>query len=175
GIVFRQSGQLDNALEANDNAVRLAESTGDSGLIAPALAGLAEIHVAMEEFELAVHEATRAMEMAEQAGDPLVAAEANRILALALIPRRELHRALKAVTSARETAVTYQSRLLEGESTAALALVLRAMRREVESESWRDIAHRIFAELHADGFRDDFDRLWDGEHGPERKKRAWEG
>lgn len=160
GIVFRQSAQLAPALEANDNAVRLAEATGEAGLIAPALVGLADAHIATGDTQLAVREATRAQELARQAEDPLVVAEASRILARAMLALDDLERALTAASEARRIATEYRSRLLEAEATATLALVTRAMGREADALTMRAAALAIFDELQAAGYLAEFEREW---------------
>lgn len=162
GIVFRQNEQFDQAMEANENALRLAESTADPGLIAPALTGIAEIRLAMGEGALAVREAQRARELAESAGDPLVVAEADRILALAWLSQDNLQEAQDAAGNALRLAVEHRSALLVGEATAAMALVLRAMGRDVEAEARQTQARASFTALGAAGFLAEFDRVWGG-------------
>lgn len=160
GIVFRQSDVLDQALEASENALRLAEAGGEPGLLAPALTGLAEVHLAAGESQLAEATAVRARDLAESANDPLSVAEAERILGLAWMREGRLEAALSVANHACELALGHQSRLLEGETTAARALVLRAMNRVVEAEQQHLLARTIFVELGATGYLKEFDAAW---------------
>jgi tetratricopeptide (TPR) repeat protein len=160
GIVFRQSGQLEQAEEANENALRLAEAAEDPNLIAPALTGQAESHLAIHEIELAEAGALRAMRMAEEAGDQLAGAEAGRILALVRLTQGRPAEALAIAAMARTVAVEQQSRLLEGEVTAVCARALRLSGRDTAAEEERVAARSIFTELGAEGFLAEFDATW---------------
>ena len=84
GISYREQGKLTQALAAADNAAREAEALGDRGLKAQALAGRAEIHVAMGDAELAIREAEGALAVHGELQDAVLETEDLRILALAL-------------------------------------------------------------------------------------------
>lgn len=161
GIVFRQSGQLEQAEEANENALRLAEAADDPNLIAPALTGLAESQLSMDEIELAEAGALRAMRIAEETGDRLAGAEASRIVALVRLAQGRADDALVIASMARTVAVEQQSQLLEGEVTAVCARALRVLGRDVEAENRRFAARTIFERLGAEGFLAEFDREWE--------------
>jgi tetratricopeptide (TPR) repeat protein len=83
GITYRELGQLDQALQAADAAVREAERLGDRQLHAQALAGRAETRIALGKPELAIPEAERARAMHRALGDPVRESEDLRILGLA--------------------------------------------------------------------------------------------
>jgi tetratricopeptide (TPR) repeat protein len=84
GIAYREQGQLDDALQAADAAVREAERLGDPQLKGQALAGRAEIQIARGVPELAMREADRAVAMHRELQDPVREAEDLRILGVAL-------------------------------------------------------------------------------------------
>jgi tetratricopeptide (TPR) repeat protein len=83
-ISYREQGQLDNALDAADGAVREAARLGDHQLEAQALAGRAEIRIARREPELAILEAERAVAVHRGLNDAVRETEDLRILAGAL-------------------------------------------------------------------------------------------
>lgn len=79
GISRRDLGDLDGALAAADEAVRLARQSGDASLAAQALAGRAEVHLALGETELAAVEIARARQACEAIQDPVGQAETWRL------------------------------------------------------------------------------------------------
>jgi tetratricopeptide (TPR) repeat protein len=84
GITYRAAGQLDQAMEAADAALRESERLGDHQLEAQALAGRAEIRIARGEPELAIGEAERALAVHRELKDAVRETEDLRILAVAL-------------------------------------------------------------------------------------------
>ncbi len=84
GITYREQGELDDAMQAADAAVREAERLGDLRLKAQALAGRAEIQVVRGEPELAIREVERALAAHRELKDVVLETEDLRILAVAL-------------------------------------------------------------------------------------------
>src|SRR5213594_2515298 len=84
GIVCRAQGRLDRALEISKVAIDEAQGLGDKQLTAQAVAGLAEIHVARGERELAMEAIERAIATHRELKDPVREAEDLRIKAGAL-------------------------------------------------------------------------------------------
>jgi len=84
GIVCRAQGRLDRALEIAKVAVDEAQKLGDQQLTAQAVAGIAEIHVARGERELAMEAIERAIATHRELKDPVREAEDLRIKAGAL-------------------------------------------------------------------------------------------
>ena len=91
GIACRAQGRLDRALEIANTAIQEAQSLGDQQLTAQAVAGLAEIHVARGEGDLALAAVERAIATHREMKDPVREAEDLRIKAgaLALAGRRD--------------------------------------------------------------------------------------
>jgi tetratricopeptide (TPR) repeat protein len=84
GIACRAQGRLDRALEIATVAIEEAQRLGDQQLTAQAVAGLAEIHVARGEGELALAAVDRAIATHRELKDPVREAEDLRIKAGAL-------------------------------------------------------------------------------------------
>jgi tetratricopeptide (TPR) repeat protein len=84
GITYREQGQLDQAMQAADAALRGAQRLGDRALIAQALSGRAEIQIARGEPEMAIVEAERALAEHRALEDVVRETEDLRILAVAL-------------------------------------------------------------------------------------------
>ena len=91
GIACRAQGRLDRALETANLAIQEAQALGDKQLTAQAIAGLAEIHVARGEADLALTAVEQATTTHREMKDPVREAEDLRIKAgaLALKGRRE--------------------------------------------------------------------------------------
>jgi tetratricopeptide (TPR) repeat protein len=91
GIACREQGRLDRALETANLAIQEAQALGDQQLIAQAIAGLAEIHVARGDADLALTAVEQATATHREMKDPVREAEDLRIKAgaLALKGRRE--------------------------------------------------------------------------------------
>jgi tetratricopeptide (TPR) repeat protein len=160
-LVFRHAGRWQDAEEATAQALRLAETLDDPALIAPVLTGLAELRLVTERVELARQDALRASELARRAGDALVGAEAGRILALIYLAMGQLDEALRAASAARQVASRHQSTLLEAEAGAAEARVLRALGRSEAAEERRVEARRLFTQLNATKWLQEFDAVWE--------------
>src|SRR6266852_3131601 len=84
GIVCRAQGRLDRAIEIAQVAIDEAKALGDLQLTAQAVAGLAEIHVARGERDLAMAAIERAIASHRELKDPVREAEDLRIKAGAL-------------------------------------------------------------------------------------------
>ena len=83
-ITYREQGQLDDAMQSADAAVRGAERLGDQRFKAQAIAGRAEIRIVRGEADLAVREAERALAVHRELKDVVRETEDMRILAVAL-------------------------------------------------------------------------------------------
>src|SRR2546428_3953943 len=83
-ITYREQGQLDQAMQAADAAVREAEQLGDKALTAQAFAGRAEIRIARDEPHLAIGDAEGALAVHRELRDAVRETEDLRILAVAL-------------------------------------------------------------------------------------------
>src|SRR5438094_4669793 len=83
-ITYREQGQLDHAMYAENEALGAAERLGDRGLRAQALAGLAEIQVARGEADLAIQDAERARAGHREPQHEVLETEDQRILAVAV-------------------------------------------------------------------------------------------
>jgi len=84
GIACRAQGRLDRALETANLAIQEAQALGDKQLTAQAIAGLAEIHVARGEADLALTAVEQATTTHRDMKDPVREAEDLRIKAGAL-------------------------------------------------------------------------------------------
>lgn len=162
-LVFRQTGQLQDAEEASDQALRLAEQTGDGSLRGLALTGRAEVNLARGELALARQDATLAQQLATQAGDEMAGAEAGRLRALVALAEGNLSLALEQAESARETAERYGSALLQAECAAAAARVLRASGSLPAAGDRRREARALFERLGATSWLREFDDVWESE------------
>src|SRR5438876_1009170 len=87
GMVCRAQGRLDRALENAQTAIEEAQRLADQQLTAPAIAGLAEIHVTRGERDLAMAAIERAIATHRELKDPVREAEDLRIKAGALALR----------------------------------------------------------------------------------------
>src|SRR2546428_4967606 len=83
-ITYREQGQLDQAMQAADAAVREAERLGDRALKAQALAGLAEVRIVRGESELAIRAAEGARALHRELNDAVRETEDLPVLAVAL-------------------------------------------------------------------------------------------
>lgn len=93
-ISRRDLGDTRGALAAADEAVRLATQLGDESLIAQALAGRAEVHLALGDPALAAVEIARAREAYERVQHPVGLAETWRLAAAVARDRGELRDAV---------------------------------------------------------------------------------
>lgn len=160
-LLFRHAARWQDAEEATSQALRLAESLDDPAFIGPVLTGQAELRLATERLELARQDALRARALARQAGDALAGAEADRILALVYLAMGQLEAALQAAGDARAVASRHQSTLLEAEAAAAEARILRALGRAEAADERRAEARRLFTQLGAAKWLQEFDAAWD--------------
>src|SRR6185503_4203138 len=107
-ITYRDKGLLDDAMEAADAAVALAERLANQRFKAQALAGRAEIRIAQGEAGLAVAEAKRALAVHRGLKDTLRETEDLRILAAALGMVGETEEALSSFNEVIERATEQQ-------------------------------------------------------------------
>lgn len=160
GLVFRHMGRAQDAQVTVDQAVRLADATGDASLRALALTGQAELHLQIGEVARARQDATIAHQLAIACGDELGGAEAGRLQALAALAEGDLPFALAAAESSRRTSERHGNALLQGEGAAAEALVLRALGRQQEAEQVRTEARRLLEQMGATQRLRKFDEEW---------------
>lgn len=125
GISRRDLGDYRGALAAADEAVRLATRLGDESLIAKALAGRAEVHLAMEDTAFASAEIARARDTYERVRNPVGLAEAWRLEAAVARARGDLRaavdRLVPAAALAREQGSAHTLAEIERDLGAALA------------------------------------------------------
>jgi tetratricopeptide (TPR) repeat protein len=160
GLVFRQAGRPDDAQEAVEQAIRLAEQAADPGLRALTLTGQAELNLGRNDIARARQAAGVAQQLARESGDDIGAAEAGRLRALVALADGDLELALQEAESARSTAERHGSALLQGESAAAAARILRELGRLAEAEGRRVEARGLFQRLGAASWLREFDEVW---------------
>jgi tetratricopeptide (TPR) repeat protein len=160
GLVFRQMERWQDAEEAEEQAVRLAEGTDDPALQALTLTGRAELYLARGELARAKQDASLARRLAGSGEDTVGGAEAGRLLALVALAAGDLQNALEEAEAAWSTAERHGSALLQGECAAATARVLLALGRTAEAERHRDEARELFQRLGAVKWLVEFDKAW---------------
>ncbi len=94
GISWRDIGDYRGALEATEEAARLAGRLSDEGLIALVVAGRAELHLVLGDPELAAAELARAVAIYERLSQPVGLAEVWRLQAAVARARGDLASAL---------------------------------------------------------------------------------
>ena len=140
GITYRELGQLNDAMEAAETALRDAERLGDQTLRAQALAGLAEIRVARGEPELATREAERALAAHRELQDAVRETEDLRILALARRAAGKTEDAEDMLRDVIDRATEHERPLL-----VALRDLAQLLACEGELAAARQLAHRARA------------------------------
>ena len=160
GVTFRQLSEWQDAERAALEAVRHAEQVGESSLVALVVAGRAETHVELGEFELASRELDRGLALARDAGDPVGAAEVGRVRALLALARGAYALALEEAQAAGETARAHHVLQLEAECAAAAAIALHRLGREEESLERRARAEEVFERLGAVRLLAELERSW---------------
>jgi tetratricopeptide (TPR) repeat protein len=133
GLSYRQAGHLREAEDAAADAVRHAGVVGESGLLALALTGRAELSVERNEPVLAAHELDQAARLALEAADDIGGAEVQRVQSLAAIKQGNWRLALDYAEKARTTALAHDSAQLTAESAELAARALRALGRHDEA------------------------------------------
>src|SRR5712691_6268817 len=108
---------------AFDQAVAVAEATGDEALYAMTLRGRAETRAVRSEPELARRDLDRIRVIRGQLPDPVAEAEDLRIQALVLVAENQVARAEKALREVIGRAELHGRLLLQGEATRDLAVL----------------------------------------------------
>jgi len=157
-VAFRGLQAWDDALDASRQAVRHAEQTGEPWLLSLVVAGKAEVHLAMEDLELASHEVERAERLAVEADDPVGQGEAYRLRGAIALASDDPGTALAQAQHGLELARAVGSALLEGECAALAALACRALDRPRDMDEFRHVAEQRFHRLGASGFLQDLHR-----------------
>jgi tetratricopeptide (TPR) repeat protein len=149
GIAHRERGQLDDALQAADAAVREAERLGDPQLKGQALAGRAEIQIARGVPELARREADRAVAMHRELQDPVRETEDLRILGVALGVLGRTQEAKDLLREVIERATRHQRPLLVAMAQRDLARLLAREGDVTTARMLATVARKTFDHLGA--------------------------
>lgn len=155
-VTFRDMGLWPDALDAVAEAVRHADMTGDAWLLSLVLAGKAELHLAMNDTDLAAQVLERAVTLAERAGDRVGLGEAHRLRALIALARGDAETALAQAEAGRTIGSDVGSALLEGECAAAAARACRVLEKDEAFQRYRETAEQRFTDLGATRFLADF-------------------
>lgn len=159
---FREQTALDRALAEADQAVTVAQESGDETMFALALRGRAEIRAARSEPELARRELDRVREIRTRLPDPVGEAEDLRVTALVLIAENQFARAEKALREVIGRAELHERPQLIADATRDLANLLRRVNRDGEARAAAQSARTVFARIGAEGeIRKLADQGWD--------------
>jgi tetratricopeptide (TPR) repeat protein len=159
GIVFREQGELDCALEIASQAVRDAERLGDRQLTAQLIAGVAEIHVARGESVLAKLQVKRALAVHRELKDPVREAEDLRILAGAAALCGEIQKAAALLRDVIDRATQHGRPLLLASAERDLAWLLIKSGDATAGKAAAQRARAIFQRLSARAETDKLDTL----------------
>lgn len=157
-VTFRDMELWPDALDAVAEAVRHADMTGDAWLQALVLAGKAELHLAMDDTDLAAQVLEQAAALAEKAGDRVGIGEAHRLRALIALARDDAGTALAEAEAGRAIGSGVGSALLEGECAAAAARACLVLGEDEAFQRYRETAEERFTALGATRFLADFRR-----------------
>jgi tetratricopeptide (TPR) repeat protein len=149
GLIYRQLGEWRNAEDAIGEALRHAELVGESGLLALATTGRAELMAERAELAQARQELERAGRWAAEAGDEVGSAEVERVRALIAYKEGDFERALSHAEAAGTTAHAFDSAVLAAECAALGGLALKRLGRLPEAEERRAEAEAGFRSLGA--------------------------
>jgi hypothetical protein len=155
-VTFRDMGLWPDALDAVAEAVRHADMTGDTWLQSLVLAGKAELHLAMDDIDLATQVLKQAAILAERAGDRVGVGEAHRLRALIALARDDAETALAQAEAGRAIGSGVGSALLEGECAAAAARACRVLGKDEAFQRYKETAEQRFTTLGATRFLADF-------------------
>jgi tetratricopeptide (TPR) repeat protein len=154
GISWREVGDYRRALDAAEEAVRLADRLSDEALTALAVAGRAELHLVQGDAELAAAELTRAAATYERLGLPVGLAEAWRLQAAVARTRGDLEGALTLLRRAAGLARGPGSAHTLAEIERDLGSALAAAGDAVEARAARQRAVALYRQLGAQGAAD---------------------
>jgi tetratricopeptide (TPR) repeat protein len=158
-IVFREQGELARALDVASQAVRDAEQLGDQQLSAQVTAGVAEIHVARGESELAKQQVERALAVHRELKDPVREAEDLRILAGAVALSGATQDAVAMLRDVIDRATQHGRPMLLASAERDLALLLIKSGDVIEGKAAAQRARAIFQRLSARGETDKLDAV----------------
>ena len=146
-------------MEIATQAVREADRLGDRLLTAQAVAGLAEIHVARGETELAKQEVERALAVHRELKDPVREAEDLRILAAALAVSGQTQDAAAMLQDVIDRATQHGRPLLLASAERDLARLLLKTGDRASGKAAAQRARAIFQRLSARAEIDKLDAL----------------
>ena len=159
GIVCREQGELNRALEIANQAVQDAERLGDRQLLAQAMSGRAEIHVARGESDLAKQEVERALAVHREMKDPVREAEDLRILAGAVAVSGQAQDAAAMLHDVIDRATQHGRPLLLASAERDLARILVKNGDRKSGKAAAQRARAIFQRLSARAEVDKLDAL----------------
>ncbi len=151
GITHRDLSQLDEALEAYDQAMTLASRAGYDPSVVLATVGQAEVRVLQDDVPLALELANRGLTRARALENPILESEALRVrgLATARGSDPDHDRALDDLENAATLAREAHNSLLRAEIERDTGDVLVRRRRPEEAREHLETAARIFDDLGA--------------------------
>jgi len=149
GIARRDRGDYRRALDAADQAVRLATQVRDDSLVGLALTGRAEIHLMMGDADLAAAELERAAEVYERVRFEAGLPEVWRLQAAVARMRRDLPGALRLLRQAAELATAQGSAESLASIERDLGAALEASGDEAGARSARQRALMLYERLGA--------------------------
>jgi ATP/maltotriose-dependent transcriptional regulator MalT len=150
---------LGRAIEVASQAVRDAERLGDRQLAAQAIAGVAEIHVARGESELAKQQVERALAVHRELKDPVREAEDLRILAGAVALSGGTQEAVAMLRDVIDRATQHGRPMLLASAERDFARLLIASGDVTSGKAAAQRARAIFQRLSARAETDKLDAL----------------
>lgn len=160
GIAFRQRGELADAEDSADQAIRHATLLEEPSLLALALMGRVEVEAQRGELALARRGLDRAAQLAREAGDELGHAEALRLGAVLALQEGDAERAARDAEEARLTAERLRSALLRAEAAAVAARALRRLGEEGLATQRYQEARQMFLSLEATTRLEELEECW---------------
>lgn len=161
GLVFRELGELKDADEATEQAMRHAEAANDPQLLGLAVMGRAELELARGNVPVAARAVQRAEELMRQADDAVGALEVGRLRALVLIAQGNVALAGMVAVEGAKKARDLGSLLLVGELWGVAALAARRQGLAGPAEGYRKEALDAYNQLGASGHIEKLKREWD--------------
>ena len=158
---LRESGALDAARDSSLRAVENAEQVGDPGLIALALLGRAEVHIATGSYQDAQDDIHRAELLAWAEGNEPHRLEAERLSALVALRCGDAAEAHRRASLMQARASEAQFALLAAEGRSLAALALKALGRHTEAVGAREAATVALRTLGATGHLTRLARDWE--------------
>ena len=159
-LVFREIGALADAEDAGEQALRHAEVSADSQLLALAVLGRAELDMVRGDLDMARRGIERGRVLMQGAEDEVGALEVVRLDALLAHREGRDHDAAAIAGSGADRALALGSRLLEAELAALASLAHRRMGRHELAALRRDQAVAGFRQLGASGLVERHEREW---------------